>query len=155
MIEPTRASQALVVGVDGSTASTAALEWAAREASLRNAHLIVATVWDWPRSYGWAVPVANGYDPAADAHQMVERAVKPIRDAWPQLDIEVLVAEGHAGFVLSRLADGADLLVVGSRGHGELTGVLLGSVSSYCVTHAPCPVMVYRTPLAPAAAAAG
>jgi nucleotide-binding universal stress UspA family protein len=144
MGEPTTRQRRVLVGVDGSKGSMAALDWAAQEASLRKAALTVVTSWDWPRSFGWAVPVVDGYDPAADAGELVERIVKPVRDAFPDLDIQTAVVEGHAGFALTRLSAGADLLVVGSRGHGELMGVLLGSVSEYCVTHADCPVVVYR-----------
>jgi len=58
------------------------------------------------------------------------------------------VVEGHASQVLTETAEGADLLVVGSRGHGGFTGLLLGSVSEHVVTHAPCPVVVVRHPAA-------
>jgi nucleotide-binding universal stress UspA family protein len=58
--------------------------------------------------------------------------------------VDGVVTEGPAGSVLVQAAEGADLLVVGSRGHGGFVGLLLGSVSQQCVTHAPCPVLVVR-----------
>ena len=62
----------------------------------------------------------------------------------PGIEIDLTVVEGHAASVLVEAARGTSLLVVGSRGHGEFTGLLLGSVSERCVTHAPCPVVVVR-----------
>ena len=58
--------------------------------------------------------------------------------------VEPLVVYGHAADVLVRAAEGADLLVVGSRGHGGFAGMLLGSISQHCVQHAPCPVLILR-----------
>jgi nucleotide-binding universal stress UspA family protein len=71
--------------------------------------------------------------------------VAPVRAAHPGLTIEETVAEGHAAPVLVEASKGADLLVVGSRGHGEFVGMLIGSVSEYCAGHAACPVLVHRT----------
>jgi nucleotide-binding universal stress UspA family protein len=62
----------------------------------------------------------------------------------PPVTVRATVAEGHPADVLVRAARGADLLVVGSRGHGGFAGSLLGSVSQYCVHHAACPVLVVR-----------
>jgi nucleotide-binding universal stress UspA family protein len=61
-----------------------------------------------------------------------------------EVHVDATVAEGPAASVLVDAAEGADLLVVGSRGHGGFVGLLLGSVSQQCVTHAPCPVLVVR-----------
>jgi nucleotide-binding universal stress UspA family protein len=62
----------------------------------------------------------------------------------PEVRVRPVVTEGHTAEVLLRTAQGADLLVIGSRGHGGLTSALLGSVSLYCVLHAHCPVLVLR-----------
>ncbi len=60
--------------------------------------------------------------------------------------LHLTVTEGHPASVLTEAAQGAELLVVGSRGHGAFAGMLLGSVSEYCAAHSPCPVVVVRQP---------
>ena len=60
--------------------------------------------------------------------------------------MEARLINGHPAPVLVEASKGADLLVVGSRGHGEFVGMLIGSVSEYCVTNAHCPVLVHRAP---------
>jgi nucleotide-binding universal stress UspA family protein len=60
--------------------------------------------------------------------------------------METLVVQGHPAPALVEASKGADLLVVGSRGHGEFVGMLIGSVSEYCTTNAHCPVLVHRPP---------
>jgi nucleotide-binding universal stress UspA family protein len=64
----------------------------------------------------------------------------------PGIPLQLTVTEGHPSFVLTETAKGAELLVVGSRGHGAFAGMLLGSVSEYCASHARCPVVVVRHP---------
>lgn len=137
-------SGTIVVGVDGSEASNAALEWAAGQADLSGSGLEAVTAWQWPQSYGYPMPIPSDFDPAAEAAKVLDSAVGEARAAHRDLDIRTSVLEGHSGRVLVEAAKGAALLVVGSRGHGELGGVLLGSVSYYCVTHAHCPVVVLR-----------
>jgi len=58
--------------------------------------------------------------------------------------MEIRVIDGHPAPVLVEASKGAELLVVGSRGHGEFVGMLIGSVSEYCAAHALCPVLVHR-----------
>lgn len=133
----------IVVGVDGSPASLAALEWAAQQATLTGAPLEVVTTWEWPQSFGWALPLPD-YNPAEDAGRMLDEATQKVRTAHPGLEVRTSVVGGHPAPTLVDASNGASLLVVGSRGHGEFAGMLLGSVSSHCVTNAHCPVVVVR-----------
>ena len=135
-----------MVGVDGSPPSLAALHWAARQADLTGCHLDVVTTWDWPSSAGWPVPVPDDFDPEANVQSGLEAAVASVRTAHPGVTLETKVIEGHPAPILVGESKGADLLVVGSRGHGAFVGMLLGSVSEYCATHAHCPVVVHRPP---------
>ena len=139
----------IVVGVDGSAGSLAALRWAAAEARVRKATLEVVVAWQYPALS--TIP-AFGVLPPAD--EMATDAKQGLADLLrdegllddPGLEITEAVIQGTAGSALIGAATGADLLVVGSRGHGGFTGLLLGSVSQQCVTHAPCPVVVIPHP---------
>ena len=136
-------SHRVVVGVDGSDSSVAALEWAARQAELTGAVLQVVTSWEWPTAVGWAAaPVPDDYQPGEDAERVLQDAIAPVRAAHSGIDIRTTVVEGHPAPVLVEASRGADLLVVGSRGHGQFAGMLLGSVSEHCVGSAHCPVLV-------------
>jgi nucleotide-binding universal stress UspA family protein len=131
----------VVVGVDGSADGAAAVRWAEEYAAMTGADLTLVTAWHWPTSYG--VPMAwEGWDPAVDAEQVVEKAAAGL--SLPSERVHVRVECGSAGDVLVRCSAGASALVVGTRGHGTLTGTLLGSVSGYCVHHADCAVVVVR-----------
>jgi nucleotide-binding universal stress UspA family protein len=134
----------VVVGVDGSPSSLDALSWAARQAELTAARLEVVMSWEWPSSYGWAVPVPEDFDPEGDIHATLEKILSPLRAARPGLGIDARVVHGHPAPILVEASTGADLLVVGSRGHGEFVGMVIGSVSEYCASHARCPVLVHR-----------
>jgi nucleotide-binding universal stress UspA family protein len=131
----------VVVGIDGSACSRAALTWAEDYAKATDAPLVIVTVWHWPMSYG--APLAyEGFDPQEDARKVAEAAAADV-----SLDpgrITVLVEQGQPGDVLVNVSGSNDVLVVGSRGHGVLAGALMGSTSSYCVHHASCPVVVVR-----------
>lgn len=135
----------IVVGIDGSSSSLDALAWAGRQADLTGAQLDVVMTWEWPSSLGWAVPIPDDFDPEAEVRQTIAKAVAPVRAAHPGLTISERAEEGHPAPVLVEASKGADLLVVGSRGHGEFVGMLIGSVSEYCAGHADCPVLVHRT----------
>ncbi len=133
----------IVVGVDGSGASRDALRWAARQAQLTGASLEAVMTWDIvATSYGVPVPVANGCDPASKAKDALNKTVQSVLGEPDGLDLVPAVVQGPAARTLLQEARGADLLVVGSRGHGPLVGMLLGSVSEQCMTHATCPVVV-------------
>jgi nucleotide-binding universal stress UspA family protein len=134
----------IVVGVDGSQSSLQALERAARYAELTGAALEVITTWALPVTYGWSPQVPADWDPLTDVTKELDKIVAQLRQAHPDVTVHPRVVEGHAAPVLIEAARGAELLVVGSRGHGEFTGMLLGSVGAHCVSHAHCPVLIER-----------
>jgi nucleotide-binding universal stress UspA family protein len=132
----------IVVGVDGSGASRDALRWAARQAQLTGASLEAVISWEMAATTYYPVPVPSGYDPASNAKTALNETLHSVLGEPDGLEIIPAVIQGPAGRTLLRAADGADLLVVGSRGHGPLVGMLLGSVSEQCMTQATCPVVV-------------
>lgn len=132
------------MGVDGSRASLGALAWAARQASLTGARLDAVTAWRMPATVyeGFAPPFDFDLDLAKGAKEALDKALAETLGQYPDVEVTPAVVEGAPAVELLRWAQGADLLAVGSRGHGEFTGMLLGSVSEHCVAHAPCPVVV-------------
>ncbi len=134
----------LVVGMDGSPHALAALEWVAGLAESTGAPVEVIATWDWPTGFGANLVVPSEYDPHADAEGLVSAAVRTARTNHPAVVFVPRVVRGRASSVLVDASAGADLLALGSRGHGELSGVLIGSVTEHCVAHAHCPVLVVR-----------
>ena len=134
----------IVVGIDGSPSSLEALSWAARQATMTGTVLEVVRTWEWPASYGWTVPLPDDFDPEADVAAALESALTEVRAEQPGLRIDARVVSGHPAPILVEASKGAELLVVGSRGHGQFVGMLLGSVSEYCATNALCPVLIHR-----------
>jgi nucleotide-binding universal stress UspA family protein len=135
----------IVVGVDGSPGSVAALRWAHAEAALRGAALEAVAVWQYPMmttmpAFG-AMPDATNLSKQTEEH-LLEILRENDIESTPEVAVSVSVAEGTAASALTNAAADADLLVVGSRGHGGFAGLLLGSVSHQCTMHAPCPVVV-------------
>ena len=142
----------IVVGVDGSEGAQAALQFALDEASLRGAVLRVVHTWQYGyigltgmEGFGFA-PVASvdvsELRRAADA--ALEATIRPVVPADTDVVVERRVVEGTPATVLVDESRNADLLVVGSRGHGGFAGLLLGSVSQQCAQHAACPVVIVR-----------
>jgi nucleotide-binding universal stress UspA family protein len=138
----------IVVGVDGSPSSVAALRWAINEAELTGDTVEAIIVWQYSFAaggYGWA-PIVADYD--IDLRAIAEKALTEAVDkaAGPecQVTIERRVIEGYAATELVDASADADLLVVGSRGHGTFTDALIGSVSQNCAHHAKCPVVIVR-----------
>lgn len=135
----------IVVGVDGSESSIDALRWAAGQARLTASDLAAVAAWDWPMNFGWtASPLPPDIDLAKDAQDAVDAAVAAVQKDYPDVAIRTHVVQGRPAPVLIEASKGAEMLVVGSRGHGEFAGMLLGSVSEHCVSHAECPVLVLR-----------
>jgi nucleotide-binding universal stress UspA family protein len=136
----------IVVGVDGSEQSLSALDWAVTEARLRGGEIRLVTAWFYPPL---ATPVGQ---PVIDdtfrksAEQVQASALAGVADAG--VPVSGQVVENSAAAAILDAAVGADLVVVGSRGHGGFAGLLLGSVSAQVIHHAPCPVLIVR-PKAP------
>lgn len=136
----------IVVGVDGSEGSDTALGWALRQARLLDADLDVVAAWDFEAKF------TTGFNPAwpNDAEHLASAATTLAEnsiakalagDARPDR-LTVHAIQGSAALVLTEHARGADLLVIGTRGRGGFTKLLLGSVSTACVKHATCPTVV-------------
>ena len=140
----------IVVGVDGSDTSRNALAWAYDEAGHHGASLVVLTTWHPPAMpmtppYGNLPPEGYGDQPRQEALELLERFTSELVPKDPAVDIRTSVEEGkNPAKVLIERSKEADLLVVGSRGHGGFAGMLLGSVSQHLVAHAECPVVVVR-----------
>ena len=137
----------IIVGIDGSTHSQQALEWAVREAAVRQVPLTVLTVFRTPVSF-WGGPVtyqeadAKDVDKArADAQDALAKALAAVGGARPA-EVRVLAQAGLPAEVLIRESGDADILVVGSRGTGGFSRLLLGSVSTQVTHHAHCPVVI-------------
>jgi nucleotide-binding universal stress UspA family protein len=137
----------IVVGVDGSDESKAALRFALEEAKLRGAKLRCIHAWAYPYMgdpTGLATAVAADLfgRMSEDAQAQLTGVVAEVAGGSPGVEIEQAVAEGPPASVLIDAAEHADLLVVGSRGRGGFAGLILGSVSHQCASHAPCPVVI-------------
>ena len=142
----------IVAGVDGSDGAQRALEWAVEEARLRDATLVVV--------YGWQVPPivtgAGPYDAPVVLEQetleAVERSAKDVVERQlgsvdtSGIDVQRRIEPRPPVDLVLDAATGADLVVVGTRGHGGFTGLLLGSVSQQVAHHAPCPVVIVPKP---------
>jgi nucleotide-binding universal stress UspA family protein len=137
----------IVVGVDGSEGAGDALTWAANEAKLRGSSLLIVYSWQYPL-YVTSEPI---YMPPPDKDLIVEGALstaqKMVDDAGIAgmgISYSVETPQGRPGPEMVRLAEDAELLVVGSRGAGSVRELLLGSVSNYCAHHSNCPVVLVR-----------
>jgi nucleotide-binding universal stress UspA family protein len=139
----------VVVGVDGSAESVAALRWAARYAATTGARVRALLAWHYPAAAGEApVGVAPEAIRAQTESQMaatLDDAIAKARDGQDAAGVEKSIAYGHPAQVLIDASSEAGLLVVGRRGYGAFTGMLLGSVSIHCVTGAHCPVVVVHS----------
>jgi universal stress protein family protein len=100
------------------------------------------TTWAYPLTFD--DPVSDATDWQANAETVLDIALGEALPTWGAVGLLRHVTEGHAAGVLLAQAEGADMLVVGSRGHGGFAGMLLGSVSQHVVAHGPCPVVVVR-----------
>ena len=128
----------IVVGIDGSKASKRALAWAATQAELTGSLLVAVNSW------GPIYPV--GIDPEEKARKTLNKLLEQVLGPDWTGQVRLVQSPDAPGHLLVHESVDADLLVVGSHGHGHgtFTGALLGSVSEYCVHHAKCPVAVIR-----------
>jgi nucleotide-binding universal stress UspA family protein len=135
----------IVVGVDGSAHSIVALRYALRAARAGDAVVRAVEVWHVPSlAYGLgAVPTSNLADDFREgAETILGEALAAVADEIDGVTVQRVVREGDPGHVLVAESEGAQQLVVGSRGHGGIGELVLGSVSHYCCRHAHCPVTV-------------
>ena len=139
-------SSRIVVGVDGSALSEHALRWAQFVAQATGSNLEVVSAWEPFASFGWLgagwESVPNDWDPALDAEKIVTTSIDNVFGENRPPGFQLTLREGNAARVLLDVSQGARMLIVGSRGHGGFTGLLLGSVSAACAEHATCPVLV-------------
>jgi nucleotide-binding universal stress UspA family protein len=148
MSERNSTNPRIVAGVDGSPSSLVALQWAVRQAGLTGGSVEAVMAWQYPATmtgYGWApIAVVEPGEYEENAQKALAEAVAAVDTGDRDVAISTCLRNGNPAQVLIDAAAGADLLVVGSRGHGGFTEMLLGSVSMHCVHHAPCPVTVIR-----------
>lgn len=174
-VDERRQVERVVVGVDGSAGSVAALRWALREARLRGDPVHAVFAWQFHPSWadpglgsmfpmGYRHPTGGSYgslttsplggwdDAEAAVNNLLDAAIASATtaDGRESSDSRVTITreaiEGHAANVLLGTVTESDLLVLGSRGHGEFAGALLGSISQHAVSHARCPVVVVPRP---------
>ncbi|MEU2752136.1 universal stress protein [Streptomyces collinus] len=140
----------VVVGVDGSPASHAALRWAVHHARMVGGAVEAIYVWDTPSARGWSGPAV---DPDFDLEQARERFAQEVRAVFPGGQPPRLrehLVQGDPSEALVQASEGAELLVVGRRGIGGFARAMLGSVSQRCAQHAACPVVVVHQEKDPA-----
>ncbi|MCY7343606.1 MAG: universal stress protein [Pseudonocardia sp.] len=142
---PADASLPVVVGVDGSSTSEAAIAFAFDAAARRGVPLVAVHTWsDLAFDPSMAAMLLDWADVEADERQLLADRVSGWIEKYPNVPVEqVLTRDRPAPSLLERAA-GAQLVVVGSRGRGEFTGLVLGSVSNALVHRAPCPVAIVR-----------
>jgi nucleotide-binding universal stress UspA family protein len=131
----------IVVGVDGSESAKKALRWAAKLAQSSGATVDAVQSWDIPTTLGLGY-LPQDVDLGKDTEKWLEETVDEVFGPDRPAALRTVVHCGSAARVLLDECKDAQLLVVGSRGHGGFYGLLLGSVSAAVAEHAPCPVLV-------------
>src|SRR5512147_2534950 len=135
----------VVAGVDGSQSSYDALRWAVRYAGLIGGTVDAVAAWELPGLYGWSAPAVDMDVDEDETRQKMDRELTDVLGADAAGSVRVHVVHGNPADVLLRAAEGADVLVVGSRGRGGFARALLGSVSQHVSQHASCPVVIVRS----------
>ena len=133
----------IVVGVDGSEPSKAAMKWALRQARLTGGRLSAVISWDASPIYGWEAAPSRKDLNTNSAHVLGE-VIAEVTGGSEDITIEREIANGHPAKALLNSAQGAEALVLGNRGRGGFSKALLGSVTAYITHHATCPVVVVR-----------
>jgi nucleotide-binding universal stress UspA family protein len=150
-----KAKAHIVVGIDGSASSKAALRWAVKLATALDSKIEAIIAWDSP-TIVWEVLSTPLGSPELELEDKIPIHLRPDLDAMKELEhtvdevfgknrpIELITRaiQGHPVEVLLEASRGAEMLIVGSRGHGGFAGLLLGSVCSACAEHSACPVLV-------------
>lgn len=151
-IRSTGIAGTMILAFDGSPSSLAALNWARTNAPLLNLEINLVNIWGYIES---AIDIAGvGFgsaglitaeDPKAWSEQLLSNALSQLSDSNPE-GVKVTSIEGGVVKVLVELSKGAELLVMGSRGHGKLADLILGSVSESCAVKSQCPVVLVHAP---------
>lgn len=136
----------IIVGVDGSEASLEALRKARYLAEPLNAQIEAVGCWEFPRMYDGYLMTDIGGGIRENAAKVLNQAVTTVFGAATPTNVKINLIQGDPKSALIKASQNADLLMVGRRGHGGFRGLLIGSVSSACVAHAKCPVMVVHAP---------
>ncbi|MDA8270761.1 MAG: universal stress protein [Actinomycetota bacterium] len=131
----------IIVGVDGSPSSNAPLEWAAQEAEIRGSTLELIHAWNYP-NLGYEGYVAVLEDFEKDASALLNEVVASVRKNYPNLKLVSSPIQGPTAQTIMDRAKEADMVVVGSRGRGGFSALLLGSVGQQLVHHCPAPVVI-------------
>jgi nucleotide-binding universal stress UspA family protein len=136
----------IVCGVDGSAAADRALAWALEEAKRRGCVVRVVSAWMWDGMEAMGVPAS-----AEEARELAEQRQhaaleKALVSFGGPPEVERVLARGRPSEVLTAAAVGAEMLVLGSHGHGSVHDKLVGSTSERAIRHAPCPVVVLPDP---------
>ena len=141
----------ILVGVDGSEKSIAALNWAAEFAAQNGAEIDVLTAWQTPFptveliAIGFNLDVSEFNDgPAHIAQYRLEKSIYAVYENLSPDGVKYSTEEGYAGLLLVEKSKDFDLLVLGNRGHSPFVETLLGSVSTHCVSRAHCPVVIVK-----------
>jgi nucleotide-binding universal stress UspA family protein len=137
-----------VVGVDGTTHSEAAIAFAFAEASLRDGHLVAVHTWadSVMDTALLGHPDAPDFTPAQQrAYELLAERLAGWQEKYPDVHVTREVVRDHPSRALLRYAEGAALVVVGTRGRGGFRSLALGSTGQRLLHHAPCPVAVVRT----------
>ncbi|MFJ6479783.1 MULTISPECIES: universal stress protein [Streptomyces] len=134
----------IVVGVDGSPSSRAALRWAVRYAGLVGGKVEAVAAWDVPGAASWSAPAVDTVFDEEEAERGLVEEVRTVLGEEGGSLVHQRLVRGNATEVLVDAAEGADMLVVGSRGRGGFRRALLGSVSVQVALHASCPVTIIR-----------
>lgn len=135
----------VLVGVDGSPSSVAALRKAAELAESSGEPVLAVTAWQFPITYDTSLP-PDIWSPEGEAQATLDRALMEAFGEHRPPGLRARIASGPAAPVLIDLSEDASMLVVGSRGRGGFVGLLLGSVSTACAQHAHCPVLIMHDP---------
>jgi nucleotide-binding universal stress UspA family protein len=142
----------VVLGVDGSPTSEAAIAMAFEEASSRSAELVAVHTWlefGSDNAYDYARRLMIGWDDVeAGEHELLAERLAGWQEKYPEVVVRRVVSRDRPVRCLLGHAESAQLLVVGSRGHGGFSGMLTGSTSQALIYHTPCPLLVVHAPAA-------
>lgn len=136
----------IVVGIDGSPACGKVLDFAFAEAALRGTGLRVVHAYSPLGAGGGFAPLPDDFDDENAEVRMVREALAGRRELYADVKVVEEVVRGHPVDVLRQASASADMLVIGSQGHGEFTGLIIGSVCQAMLHYAKCPMAVVRAP---------